>query len=303
MDPRELFGQLGGAAADSFPAMHSEALYTDAGTPYLRHAGVVLLAKPQVQLEGMRPFLEGFGEDLNFAQYLDDPTPLTPGAQLMKTAGQTCYASFGPKRTYNENAKRYFANLSSSGHGSVYEHAVFSFLLYGISRSNTHEIVRHRAGTAFSQLSQRFVSGKVLRFVERPEYQQHPALHKAFEERIDRASRDYEEIADQLLELQSEGDDLLSANRKTDRRKRVQQTARSVLPNETETILVLSGNVRSWRHMIEMRTDQHAESEIRDLFFRIFLCLRIAEPLLFEDYEIESYSDGTYGARTDWRKV
>lgn len=303
MDPRELFERLGGSGADAFPAIHSEPHQTDAGTPYLRHAGVVLLAKPQVGLDGMRPFLEGFGDDLGFVQYLDDPTPLTPGAQLMKTAGQTCYASFGPQRTYNENAKRYFANLSSSGHGSVYEHAVFSFLLYGISRSNTHEIVRHRAGTAFSQLSQRFVSGKVLRFVERPEYQQHPALHKAFEERIDRAAREYDEIADQLLELQSEGDELLSADRKTDRRKRVQQTARSVLPNETETILVLSGNVRSWRHMIEMRTDQHAESEIRDLFFRVFLCLRMAEPLLFEDYEIESHSDGTFGARTDWRKV
>ena len=303
MDPGHLFEQLGGTGADAFPAIHSEALQTDAGTPYLRHAGVLLLAKPQVELEGMRPFLEGFGPELDFAQYLDDPTPLTPGAQLMKTAGQTCYASFGPQRTYNENAKRYFGNLSSSGHGSVYEHAVFSFLLYGISRSNTHEIVRHRAGTAFSQLSQRFVSGRVLRFVERPEYRDHPALHKSFEERIDRAAREYAEIADELLSLQSEGDQLLSADAKTDRRKRVQQTARSVLPNETETILVLSGNVRSWRHMIEMRTDQHAEAEIRDLFFRIFLCLRMAEPLLFEDYEIESYSDGIYGARTDWRKV
>jgi thymidylate synthase (FAD) len=303
MEPKDIFAKLGGTGADAFPSIHSEALHTDAGTPYLRHAGVVLLAKPQVELEGMRPFLEGFGAELDFAQYLDDPTPLTPAARLMKTAGQTCYASFGPQRTYNENAKRYFANLSSSGHGSVYEHAVFSFLLYGISRSNTHEIVRHRAGTAFSQLSQRFVSGKVLRFVERPEYRDHPALHKSFEERIDRAAREYEEIADELLSLQSEGDQLLSAEAKTDRRKRVQQTARSVLPNETETILVLSGNVRSWRHMIEMRTDQHAESEIRDLFFRIFLCLRMAEPLLFEDYAIESYTDGTYGARTDWRKV
>ncbi len=303
MDPRDLFVQLGGTGVGSFPALHSEVFHTDTGTPYLKHAGVALIAKPHVELEGMRPFLEGFGLELDFAQYVDDPTPLTPAARLMKTAGQTCYASFGPKRSYNENAKRYFDNLSSSGHGSVYEHATLSFLCYGISRSNTHEVVRHRAGTAFSQLSQRFVSGKVLRFVERPEYRQHPALHKSFEERIDRAAREYEEIADELLSLQSEGDQLLSADAKTDRRKRVQQTARSVLPNETETILVLSANVRSWRHMIEMRTDEHAESEIRDLFFRIFLCLRLAEPLLFEDYEIESYSDGTYGARTDWRKV
>ncbi len=302
-DPRELFGALGGGDADDLPYIHSAVAHTDIGTPFLRHAGVVMIARPQVEIGGLRTFLEGFGPDLDFAQYLDDPTALTPAAQLLKAAGQTCYASFGPQRTYNENARRYFGNLASSGHGSVFEHASFSFLLYGISRSNTHEIVRHRAGTAFSQLSQRFVSGKVLRFVERPEYQQHPSLHKRFSERIDRAAREYAEVADELLALQSEGSQLLGAEAKTDRRKRVQQTARSVLPNEAETILVLTGNVRAWRHMIEMRTDQHAESEIRDLFFRVFLCLRRAEPLLFEDYIVEELSDGTYGARTDWRKI
>ncbi|MGH7859372.1 MAG: FAD-dependent thymidylate synthase, partial [Candidatus Binatia bacterium] len=231
------------------------------------------------------------------------PTELPPAAQLLKTAGQTCYASFGNKRSYNDNAERYFDNQKAGGHGSVFEHATFSFLCYGISRSNTHEIVRHRAGTAFSQLSQRFVSGKVLRFVERPEYQQHPSLHKRFCERIDRAAAEYEEVADELLTLQAEGDARLEAEARTDKRKRVQQTARSVLPNEAETLLVLSANVRAWRHMIEMRTDQHAESEIRDLFLRIFLCLRQAEPILFADYALEPYADGTYGARTDWRKV
>jgi thymidylate synthase (FAD) len=55
--------------------------------------------------------------------------------------------------------------------------------------------------------------------------------------------------------------------------------------------------------MIEMRTDAHAESEIRDLFFRVFLCLAKVEPVLFADYAVESYPDGTHGARTDWRKV
>jgi thymidylate synthase (FAD) len=297
----DVFSQLGGAEVNGFPHLHSEAFHTPAHTPYLKHAGVVMIAKPDVETEGLRPFLEGFG--LDFAQYLDDPTELPPAAQLSKTAGQTCYASFGPKRTYNEKASRYFANQREGGHGSVLEHASFSFLCYGISRSNTHEVVRHRAGTAYSQLSQRFVSGRVLRFVERPEYQQHPALHKRFEERIDRAAADYEEIADELLALQDEGDARLVAEARTDRRKRVQQTARSVLPNETETLLVMTANVRAWRHTIEMRTDPHAEAEIRDLFFRIFLCLREAEPILFDDYRVETFPDGTYGATTDWRKV
>jgi thymidylate synthase (FAD) len=303
MRPDEIFATLGGRIVDGFPAIDSETFHTDAGTPYLQHAGVAMLSKPDVNAGGLRPFLEGFAPELGFPRYLDDPTPLPPASRLSKIAGQTCYASFGPKRTYNADAAKYFANQRAGGHGSVLEHATFSFLCYGISRSNTHEIVRHRAGTAYSQLSQRFVSGKVLRFVERPEYRNHPSLHKRFEERIDRAARDYEEIAAELMTLQEEGDAQLDAGRKTDRRKRVQQTARSVLPNEAETILVMSANVRAWRHIIEMRTDEHAESEIRDLFFRIFLCLRAAEPILFDDYVIESFADGTYGARTGWRKV
>jgi thymidylate synthase (FAD) len=303
MESSELFERLGGSVSDGFPHIQSEVFSTDAGTPFLKHAGVVMIGRPEVSLEGLRDFLAGFDDELEFVNYLEDPTELPPAARLLKTAGQTCYASFGPKRTHNDKAKRYFDNQRAGGHGSVFEHATFSFLCYGISRSNTHEIVRHRAGTAYSQLSQRYVSGKVLRFVERPEYQDVPALHKRFCERIDSAWREYHEVAEELLGLQDQGEPLLAGEKATDRRKRVQQTARSVLPNEAETILVMSANVRAWRHMIEMRTDEHAESEIRDLFFRIFLCLEQAEPILFGDYSIEQYPDGTHGARTGWRKV
>lgn len=303
MQPEKLFEELGGRENAGFPYLSSTPHRTGRGTPYLKHAGVVLVSKPDVSVEGMRGFLEGFDESLAFPGYLDDPTPLPSAARLLKVAGQTCYASFGPRRTHNDKAQRYFDNLASSGHGSVFEHAVFSFFLYGISRSNTHEVVRHRAGTAVSQLSQRFVSGSVLRFVERLEYQDVPALHKRFEERIDQLSQEYAEVTDELLALQTEGHPKLTAEAKTDLRKKVQQAARSVLPNETETTMVLSANVRSWRHIIEMRTEPHAESEIRDLFFRIFLILRRLEPALFGDYIVEPYPDGTYGARTDWRKV
>lgn len=303
MEPLDLFSKLGGEDAEGFPRIHSEVFETPGGTPYLRDPGVVLLSKPDVSVGGLRGFLEGFDPALHFPEYLDDPTQLDPASLLLKTAGQTCYASFGRKRTYNENAARYFGNLVSSGHGSVFEHASFSFFVYGVSRSNTHEVVRHRAGTAFSQLSQRFVSGRVLRFVERPEYAAVPELHERFMRRIDAAAREYEEVAGELLALQEAGDPKLGAEARTDLRKRVQQTARSVLPNEAETTLVLSANVRSWRHMIEMRTSPHAESEIRNLYFRVFLCLRLLAPLLFSDYAIEENPDGAFSALTASPKV
>ena len=164
-----LFDTLGGTVTDGFPAIHSPVYHTRAGTAYLRTPGVVMLARPRTNVAGLAGFLEGFDPELGFPSYLDDPTRLPDSSQLCKTAGQTCYLSFGPRRTKNENAAAYFERLTSAGHGSVLEHASFSFLLYGISRSVTHELVRHRAGAGFSQVSQRYVSGAVLRFVERPE--------------------------------------------------------------------------------------------------------------------------------------
>jgi thymidylate synthase (FAD) len=299
----ELFGGMGGTVTDGFPAIHSPVFRTGKGTAYLKAPGVVMLARPRTNVAGLAGFLEGFDPDLGFSTYLDDPTRLSDSSQLCKTAGQVCYASFGPRRTTNENAAAYFERLTSAGHGSVLEHATFSFLLYGISRSVTHELVRHRAGVGFSQISQRYVSGAVLRFVERPEYQGDEELHRLFEERADRAAAEYEAMAEQLLERQEGGSTMLSADYKTDARKKVQQTARSLLPNETEAPMVFTGNVRALRHIVEMRADAHAESEIRNLAVRIFLCLRQVDPILFGDYEIGTLPDGTYTVTTEHRKA
>ena len=300
---RELFEKLGGSIQDGFPAVHSPVYRTATGTPYLKAPGVVMLARPQTNVAGLAGFLEGFDSELRFPEYLDDPTRLPDSSQLCKTAGQTCYMSFGPRRTKNENAAAYIERLTSAGHGSVLEHASFSFLLYGISRSVTHELVRHRAGVGFSQISQRYVSGAVLRFVERPEYQEDEELHRLFEERANRAASEYGEMADLLLDRQGGGNSMLSADYKTDARKKVQQTARSLLPNETEAPMVFTGNVRALRHIIEMRADAHAESEIRNLALRLFLCAVTADPILFGDYEIGELPDGTYTVTTEHRKA
>jgi thymidylate synthase (FAD) len=298
-----LFEEVGGTVTDGFPTIQTPVFHTGAGTAYLKAPGVVMLARPRTNVAGLAGFLEGFDPDLRFPEYVDDPTSLPDSSQLCKTAGQVCYASFGPRRTTNENAAAYFERLTSDGHGSVLEHANFSFLLYGVSRSVTHELVRHRAGVGFSQISQRYVSGAVLRFVERPEYQGDEELHRLFEERADRAAAEYAAMADRLLERQEGGNSMLSADYKTDARKKVQQTARSVLPNETEAPMVFTGNVRALRHIVEMRADAHAESEIRNLAVRIFLCLRIADPILFGDYQIGELPDGTFTVTTEYRKA
>jgi thymidylate synthase (FAD) len=297
------FESVGGRMLDGFPCIDSEVFSTSRGTQYLKDAGVVLLARPHINLEGLRRFTSGFSADLSFSSYVDDPIVLSPGTQLSKIAGQVCYLSFGPNRTANDRSKRYFDNIKSSGHGSVLEHASYSFLFYGVSRSLTHELVRHRVGTAFSQTSQRYVDGKVLRFVERAEYQGDELLHRRFEEGIDSAAERYAQTTSLLLQEQQAGSAWLSGESKTDLRKRVQQVTRASLPNETEAPMVFSANIRALRHIIEMRASSHAETEIRNLFFRVFLCIAAVEPILFDDYSVHDMPDGTHVVSTDHRKV
>ena len=299
----QLFQALQGSADAGFATIHSEVHHSSGGTPYLTKPGVVVLARPSTHMAGLAGFLQGFDSSLNFSEYLDDPTTLPDGAQLCKIAGQVCYMSFGRMRSMNAQAKRYFDNLKSSGHGSVFEHANYSLLFYGISRSVTHELIRHRAGFGFSQLSQRYVSGRMLRFVERPEYQDDDFLHDQFLQRIERAADEYATLTNRLLEMQKAGVNILTADAKTDLRKKVQQSARSVLPNETEAPIVVTGNARAWRHFIEERASTHAEVEIRELGMRTFLCLQQVEPVLFDDYTIEQLSDGTHIVKTDFVKV
>lgn len=289
---------------DTHPAIHAEVFKTAAGTPYLRQPGVVLLAIPDTNLAGLEGFLKGFEESFHFPDYLNDPAPLGPVERLCKLAGQLCYMSFGPKRTMNAEAEKYFFNIKSSGHGSVLEHANVSLLLYGVSRSLTHELVRHRAGFGFSQVSQRYVSGRTLRFVERPEFVGDEQLHRRFEVRIDAAAAEYEAMSDRLEEMQAEGKTaILTGEQKTDLRKKVRQVARAVLPNETEAPIVVTANMRAWRHFIEMRASDHSETEIREAAFRIFTCLKQVAPIMFGDYREELYPDGTRGVATDYRKA
>ena len=283
--------------------MDSKVYFTKEKTAYLKNPGLALISKPDVDISGISDFLEGFPKDYEFIKYLKDLVKLPPAEKLTKVAGQTCYMSFGPKRTWNKDAQKYFDNIILSGHGSVMEHANFSFLIWGVSRSFTHEIVRHRAGCAYSQVSQRYVSGRVLRFVERAEYQKDKHLHQLFEERIDRAYKEYSKMADYLYSKQEKGDKILSGDEKTDLRKKVQQVSRSLLPNETEAPIVVTANVRAWRHMINMRASNHAEVEIRNVFFNIYKILKEVSPMLFKDFKIVHLPDGTYSVKTGFPKV
>jgi thymidylate synthase (FAD) len=288
---------------DSLPYIDSQVFHTKNGTPYLKSPGVALIGMPNVNLNGIKAFLEKFPEDYHFLEYLNDPVSLSPAETLSKFAGQVCYMSMGPDRTENKDADKYFRKIVQSSHGSIFEHAMFNFFIWGDSRSFTHELVRHRAGAAFSHISQRYVSGKVLRFVERPEYQNDSYLHQMFEEDIDYLSSRYEAISEHLYQKQAQGMQILTAEGKTELRKKVQQAARSRLPNETEAPIVFSANLRALRHISNMRASGDAEIEIRRVAFYAFNIAKDFVSNVFRDFETVTLPDGTFAVKTDYPKV
>ena len=214
---------------------------------------------------------------------------------LVETAGRVCYMSFARPRPGGN--KHYIEHLLEVGHGSVLEHAVWNLLFTGVSRSCTHELVRHRAGFGYSQLSQRYVDESGAEYVEPDCIADYPELHQLWMEAIGHAHQAYIQLTEKLLDhFQHEPD-------KTLRRKLARQAARSVLPNAIETKIFVTANARAWRHFIEMRANRFAEVEIRKLAVAVLRILQQEAPNLFGDYQLQQLEDGTWEATTPYRKV
>ena len=217
------------------------------------------------------------------------------GSSLAEIAGRVCYWSFGKGR---KSHREYIENLLSKKHGSVIEHTSYTFFVAGISRACSHELVRHRAGWAYSQLSTRYVGPELVRFVIPYGIRHDPELVMEFKEECLEALETYKRIHYKLEQEFAEKN-----IPKTLRRKLVNQAARYVLPNATETRLVATANARALRHFVEMRGSRHADIEIRKLANAIFSIMKYKEPILFADYVTTDLGDGTFEITTDWNKV
>ena len=223
------------------------------------------------------------------------------GASVVEIAARLCYMSFGKGR---RDIADFITNLLASKDGSVLEHVNYGFVITGISRSLSHEFVRHRAGFAYSQRSQRYVDEADAAWVIPPTLlaETGEGMH-AVEAAVTAAQDAYADLVSILERHSPVHADGQPAEAPTDRRKRIRQAARSVLPNATETKLFVTGNVRAWRHFIEMRATPYADLEIRRLAIIILCHLQVEEPLLFGDYETEHLADGTEVAATSYGKV
>ena len=256
-----------------------------------------IIRQPQVYFVGRQqihqPELDRFLADHDVATWQTDSE--IAGEKLAEVAGRLCYMSFAKPRPGGNRA--YLEHILESAHGSVLEHCVFNFIITGVSRSFTHELVRHRAGFAYSQLSQRYVDESTADFVEPGCIAEDPELHEIWTQAIAQTQQAYVKLVEGLAQKFAEVPD------KTQRRKLARQAARSVLPNATETKIFVSANARAWRHFIEMRASEAAEVEIRSVAVAILQHLQAASPNMFGDYALTELPDGSQAVHTGHRKV
>ena len=219
----------------------------------------------------------------------------TDGERLSEFAGRLCYMSQG--NPAKRPTREYLDNIKKQGHGSVLEHANYSLLLEGVSRSLTHELVRHRAGFAYSQLSQRYVDESNASFVVPPAIVGDDTLEQRWRAQIEGAQKEYVALVEQLMERYGWVTD------RVHRRKMAREAARAVLPNATETKIVVTGNARAWRTMLELRAGEGAEMEIRRLAVTVLRLLQREAPGFFSDFVIYVADDRREAAKVDYHKV
>ncbi|MET4048306.1 FAD-dependent thymidylate synthase [Rhodococcus sp. 1163] len=208
------------------------------------------------------------------------------GQALVEFAGRACYQSWSKPNPRTATNASYLRHLLDVGHLSVLEHASVSFYITGISRSCTHELIRHRH-FSYSQLSQRFVPENDAKVIIPPAIEGDPHLEALFERATDASRAAYVELLD-ALDHKLEG-----VTNSALRGKQARQAARSVLPNATETRLLVTGNYRAWRHFVSMRASEHADVEIRRLAVECLRQLAEVAPDVFGDFEISALADGS----------
>jgi thymidylate synthase (FAD) len=208
------------------------------------------------------------------------------GQALAEFAGRACYQSWDKPNPATATNAGYLRHILDVGHLSVLEHGTVTMYLTGVSRSLTHELIRHRH-FSYSQLSQRYVPEVDAAVVEPAVIAEDPELHERFLAATDAALAAYSEL---LEGLEKRFADVPNA---TLRRKQARQAARSVLPNATETRIVVTGNYRAWRHFVAMRASEHADVEIRELAVACLRELQQVAAAVFGDFRISQLPDGT----------
>lgn len=193
----------------------------------------------------------------------------SPSETLMTFAGRNCYLSFSRPRPETANDADYLERtLFEQGHWSIAEHATATFYITGVSRAFLTELTRHRH-LSFSVLSQRFVDESDLNIVIPPALRDEDYYARVNMEQVANSNAFHYRDFVEFLEGRGLG------------RKQAREAARAVLPNMTETRIVVTGNLRTWHEVIERRTQPDVDAEMREVMLMVEDKLADVSPVLF----------------------
>jgi thymidylate synthase (FAD) len=238
---------------------------------------IFLIARPSVDESGMQRYLESVGGESWLRRRMES-AERNAGEELVEFCGRVCYRSWEPGLNPNVTQVRadkaeYLSNILRAQHGSVLEHANYTFALRNVSRVFTHELVRHRAGSAFSQESLRFVRLTDIGF------RVPPALEPVRDQVVS--------LVEQLEEFQVSAAEALRVDEEGvpfHVKKEITSALRRLAPIGLSTDIVWTANVRTLRHVIEMRTAAGAEEELRLVFDEVARTMQAEAPNLFQDF-------------------
>ncbi len=245
------------------------------------HPRAYLVAKTTLVPEGLNAYLKDIGNP----DWQADSS-VSDGENLIEAAGRMCYRSWQPydparPEASNPNVTnvrrgndRYIGNVLKSGHGSVLEHVNATFIFRNVSRVFTHELVRHRAGMAYSQESLRYVRLDDLPVWIPDSARQNPQAEEKFREVIDFLENAQKELAE-IFGIADMND--------FSTKKMLTSMFRRLAPIGIGTTIMVTGNLRAWRHIIAMRTSVHAEEEIRLVGGQIAEICKKEFPNVFQD--------------------
>ncbi len=240
---------------------------------------IFLISRPTIDETGLSAFLN------DEAQVWKRTPNSNDSENIVEFAGRICHMSFGDKQLTNSN-RAFIENLIAENHESVLEHASWTFIATGITRSLSHQIVRHRIGFSFSQMSQQYNDQSSSEYIIPPDLIENQDVIKEFEN-VKKASKIAYDNIKKVIKKQKH-----SNSREKETEKLLRSAARSVLPNCVETKIAFSANGRSIRHFIRLRGGIVWDIEMRLFCYELLSIMKKEAINLFRDFTIHKHEDG-----------
>lgn len=247
---------------------------------------IYLISRPQFEVDNFLMFLSESEENI-----WRRTSEATPPEEIVEVSGRICYMSFGKSQSPRTNSE-YIKNLIRQRHESVLEHINWTFLLTGVSRGFTHQLVRHRVGFAYSQLSQQYHQETDATFVEPSHLSFSPKALAAWQQAITTTKQAYKNIVDELENLEM-ATNLGEEFNKKEISRALNSAARSVLPNAIETKIMVTANARALRHFLKVRGSIIGDEEMRNVASELLRYLKQDAPSVFADFQTDTLSDGS----------